>query len=156
MNCNVHSNITAVSQCHDCAKGLCVECTNKYSEPICESCFSLRKKRNKRNALVEIGITFLIGLPVGFLLGALMFNSGNTDKCLWTNPYFMMYMGIGLVPGWKTLNRITPQIFLFLPILGWVLYFLLKGVLSLFVGLVAFPVRMVKNILLIIQTQEND
>lgn len=60
-----------------------------------------------------------------------------------------MYMGLGLVAGWKTLTRVTPQVFLFLPILGWVLYFLIKAVLSMFVGLVAFPVRMIKNMALL-------
>ena len=147
MNCNKHPNDIAVSQCRDCGKGLCFECTDKFSFPVCQGCFSIRKKTDRRNALVEIGFTFLIGLPIGFLLGALTFDAGNVDKSLWTSPYFMMYMSIGLVPGWKTLNRVTPQVFLFLPIIGWVLYFLLKGVLSLFVGLVALPVRMVKNIM---------
>ena len=37
-------------------------------------------------------------------------------------------MGLGLVAGWKTLTRITPQVFLFLPILGWVFYFLVKAI----------------------------
>ena len=41
--------------------------------------------------------------------------------------------------GWKALNRITPNIFLILPLGGWVIYFLIKGVLAFFIGYVIAP-----------------
>lgn len=59
---------------------------------------------------------------------------------------FPLYVFAGIVPGWKTLTYLTPRVFLILPILGWLLYFALKLVLSFFVGLVMLPVRTVRNI----------
>lgn len=53
------------------------------------------------------------------------------------------YATSGITAGWKTLTKITPQVFLFLPLLGWALYFLVKFVLAFFVGLVMLPVRTV-------------
>lgn len=41
--------------------------------------------------------------------------------------------------GWRTLSFITPRIFLIMPLAGWVVYFLIKGVLSFFLGFIVAP-----------------
>lgn len=41
--------------------------------------------------------------------------------------------------GWKALNFITPNIFLIMPIGGWVIYYVIKGVLSFFIGFFVAP-----------------
>ena len=41
--------------------------------------------------------------------------------------------------GWKALNFITPNIFLIMPLAGWLLYFLIKGIVSFFVGFFVAP-----------------
>lgn len=41
--------------------------------------------------------------------------------------------------GWRALDKITPNIFLILPIIGWLIYFGIKFVLAMLVGWVAFP-----------------
>lgn len=48
--------------------------------------------------------------------------------------------------GWRALNRITPQIFLWMNLSGWVLYFLIKGLLSIFVGAFVAPFQIAKLI----------
>lgn len=48
--------------------------------------------------------------------------------------------------GWKALNRITPDIFLFMSIGGWAIYFLIKGLLSIFVGAFVAPFQIGKMI----------
>lgn len=50
----------------------------------------------------------------------------------------------GIPAGWRTLTKITPSVFVFLPVAGWALYFLIKGGLSLFIGWAALPFRTVK------------
>jgi len=94
-------------------------------------------------------LTLLIGLPVAIILDLLVNDTYKTPDSFWKSHFFLIYMGLGIVAGWKTLTRITPQIFLFLPVLGWVLYFLIKAVLSLFSGLIAFPVRTIRNLSLL-------
>ena len=49
--------------------------------------------------------------------------------------------------GWKALNKITPDIFLIMPIGGWLLYWLIKGILAMFVGLFVAPFQITKVIL---------
>lgn len=149
MNCINHPSESAVSQCQVCGKGLCVDCTNKFSKPICPDCFSVFRQKQKRAVVTEVLLTLLIGLPIGFILDLLVNDTYKTPDSFWESHFFLMYMGLGIVSGWKTLTRITPQIFLFLPVLGWVLYFLIKAVLSLFSGLIAFPVRTIRNLSLL-------
>lgn len=146
MNCINHPSESAVSQCQICGKGLCVECTNKFSKPICPDCFSVSRQKQKRAVVNEILLTLLIGLPVGIIVDLLVNDTYRTPNSFWESRFFLIYMGLGLVSGWKTLTRVTPQGFLFLPMLGWALYFLIKTILSLFVGLVAFPVRTIRNL----------
>ena len=146
MNCINHPFESAVSHCQICGKGLCVECTNKFSKPICPDCFSVSRQKQKRAVVTEIILTLLIGLPVAIILDLLFNDTYKTPDSFWKSHFFLIYMGLGIVAGWKTLTRITPQIFLFLPVLGWLLYFVIKAVLSLFTGLIAFPIRTIRNL----------
>lgn len=44
------------------------------------------------------------------------------------------YMGFSLVAGWKLMDSFTSKFFLFLPIIGWVIYMFIKFALALMVG----------------------
>lgn len=48
--------------------------------------------------------------------------------------------------GWKALNKITPDIFLFMSIGGWAIYFLIKGLLSIMIGAFIAPFQIGKMI----------
>ena len=48
--------------------------------------------------------------------------------------------------GWKALNKITPQMFLFLPIGGWIIYFLIKALLSCLIGGIIAPFQIGKMV----------
>lgn len=43
--------------------------------------------------------------------------------------------------GWKALNRITPQIFLWMSFMGWVIYFVVKFMLSVVIGVFVAPFK---------------
>lgn len=48
--------------------------------------------------------------------------------------------------GWKALARITPNVFLIMPIGGWIIYYLVKGVLAFFIGFFVAPYQIAKMI----------
>ena len=48
--------------------------------------------------------------------------------------------------GWKALDKITPNIFLFMSIGGWAVYFLTKALLSIFIGVFVAPFQVSKMI----------
>lgn len=41
--------------------------------------------------------------------------------------------------GWKTLNRITPDMFLWMSFTGWIIYFCVKGIISIIIGVFVAP-----------------
>ena len=55
--------------------------------------------------------------------------------------------------GWKTLNRITPDIFLIMPIGGWIVYLLIKAFLSIMVGVFVAPFVIAKAIANVVQEE---
>lgn len=48
--------------------------------------------------------------------------------------------------GWKALSRITANLFLWMSWVGWLVYFILKGFLSVMIGLVVAPFQIAKMI----------
>lgn len=50
----------------------------------------------------------------------------------------------GIPYGWALLNKLTSRFFIGLPIIGWLIYFLVKLVLSYFVGLIALPIKLIQ------------
>lgn len=57
-----------------------------------------------------------------------------------------IYVAVFTFFGWKALNRITPDIFLFMPLVGWVIYFVAKFILSIVVGMFVAPFQIAKKI----------
>lgn len=49
MKCYRHYEMDAVSQCLDCGKALCPECTNKWTIPICDACNLKRANNDSKN-----------------------------------------------------------------------------------------------------------
>jgi hypothetical protein len=155
MNCYEHPIQPAVAQCPDCGKGLCTECATKYSLPICNTCNKKRINAERSGIIKELLLTY----GMGILLGVLFVNFANGERYLPLTTAIMLYVIFsyifsGIVPGWKTLTRITPAIFLFLPIIGWVLYFIIKLALSLCLGLVMLPIRTFRNIYRLVALQK--
>lgn len=53
--------------------------------------------------------------------------------------------------GWQALKKITPDIFLIMPIGGWLIYFVIKGILALIIGIFVAPYVISKRITATIQ-----
>ena len=136
MNCYYHPHKSAVATCSDCGKGLCQECADKWNPILCDDCagnqLSIRQSTLKRTVI--IGVVLFIA---GFL--AYYWIEGNVLKALLGG-----YLIAGVPNGWAALSKIQPRIFLFLPIIGWVIYFIVKFVLACFVGLGVFPINIIR------------
>lgn len=46
--------------------------------------------------------------------------------------------------GWRALSRITPNIFLIMPVVGWLIYYGIKGVLAIMIGCFIAPFQIGK------------
>lgn len=141
MNCYNHPHNPAVASCPDCHKGLCIDCSQKYSIPICSPCNQHRISQDKQYIIKDFIIIFLGGAVMTLIMN----NTGTKNFPLSTN-ILMFYTYSGLIAGWRFLNRITPEYFLFLPIIGWLIYFMVKFMISGFVGIFILPYRVFMNI----------
>jgi hypothetical protein len=148
MNCYNHITQSAVAQCSDCGKGLCPECASCYSIPICNMCNKKRISGERSRIITEMLLTFGLGLLLTVLF--LYFEHGqhpnNPIRLYVVLGVMFFYIFSGIIPGWKTLIRITPNVFLFLPLIGWLMFFIVKFILAIAVGLIMLPIRTVRNI----------
>ena len=143
MNCYYHNHKDAVGTCQDCGKGLCRECMDTFTIPVCESCNSIRWANMRQTAMFELRMMLLFAIcGTAFCL----YNGGNVAS--W-GVIFLPLAWAGIYAGWKCLDCITSKVFLFLPIGGWVLYFFIKLLASVLISYPAVAYRLFKNIRII-------
>lgn len=142
MKCFKHYERDASSQCLDCGKALCPECTNKYNYPLCDTCFINRINHEKLSIIKMIGLTIIIfiGALSYYLLNPMGFD--NSTVLSLVNIY--QYSSVPI--GWITLNKLQPKFFIWMPLLGWLIYFIIKVCLSALVGFFVLPYKLYKFI----------
>ena len=144
MKCYNHINSDAVATCTDCSKGLCKSCADKFATPICDTCGLQRVNNDKRRLYNEF--IWMLGVVVVSVF--LIFNFPEfwqiTEPQLLETVAFL-YGGVSIVGGWYTLSKFTSKYFLFLPIIGWIIYFILKLYFSALIGPFVTPFRLYRN-----------
>ena len=138
LNCYNHNGTEAVSQCVDCGKGLCLDCTRKYSVSLCNQCALVRLDA-ERNLLIKNFIIMIILFFVGLVWGLVSH----------VNFFLSLLLGYYLAGtpwGWGILTRITPRVFLFLPLIGWLVYFVAKFMIALVIGAYILPFKIYRAI----------
>lgn len=139
MKCINHPDRDAVANCKTCGKGLCQECASKITPiPQCIPCF--RNDLNlEKNEIIK---SLVLSTIVGIIVSALSFSTpSDQDMHIIIS---LAFLGVGF--GWSALNKITPQVFLFLPFFGWFIYFIIKFVLSMVIGIFVCPYRLYTGI----------
>lgn len=146
MKCYYHETRDAVAQCNRCGKLICKECAEKRDPPICPDCAKTEEAKNKRSMKITVMLSAALGLE-GLAVGVFpilsLFTQGNFSlggflmNLLLTA--LIAFVMAGIPFGWRYLNKITSKMFLFLPVIGWVIYLYLKLILSVFAGIYALP-----------------
>lgn len=130
MKCHKHYDMDAVSQCLDCGKALCPQCSEKFTIPICDNC-NLERIKNDRSVLVKNTVIMIVLFIFGFIT-----SDSNFFMAILSGYFFA-----GIPWGWSALNKITPNIFLFMPVIGWIIYFGIKLAVSLMIGMFVTPFK---------------
>lgn len=131
MKCYKHYDREAVATCVDCGKALCPECTNIFTVPLCNQCAISLNEANKR-ILIRNSIIMVILFVIGF-------SCDSTISLL--NRLLTGYLFAGIPWGWSALNRITPNIFLFMSWIGWIIYFIIKLTIAMIIGMFVTPFK---------------
>ena len=142
MNCYYHPYRRAVAQCPDCGKGLCKECASKYQKPICPECNNKRGREGLKTyitPLIVCALLFGLGCIVGAKMGEL--------------PVMMGYIFTCIFGGWNIVGLLFSNIFVTLNIQSIILYYGLRVLLSVIVGVFATPIYLIYCIYKIIENR---
>jgi len=129
MHCYYHENEEAVATCSRCGKSLCRRCAENFKPITCVDCVREAVEYTKQEMTKSIVLSVLL-MIVGIII---------------TRDFFGFLLA-GIPSGWRALNKITPSIFLVLPIGGWVIYFFVKLFIAYCIGLVALPIKLYQDI----------
>ena len=129
MNCYFHPNEPAVTQCAECGRGLCRDCASAPGGNLCRNCIEKAKSEKRALLIRSIAIFAIVFVLCLSAPGA---------------PFFVALLVAGTPCGWRALSGIQPRMFLFLPIIGWLIYFGIKLFLSYWIGYIAMPMQIVK------------
>jgi hypothetical protein len=113
--------------------------------PICNECNSRRSQTEKQAIIrqyIPSAVCFILGIFVTIPFLAPDAGIGGIAMAV-----ICGYLMAGVFWGWKVISFIQPKMFLFLPIVGWLIYFLIKFLLSYFVGIVAMPIGIARIIM---------
>lgn len=139
MKCYKHNDTDIVVQCHNCGKGLCSSCSNRFEFILCESCLIANNEEvvsSAKKSLKSACRLFVVGFVLSF----------GTLEISWFFPVFWGYVFAGVPLGWKTIDKKTPNFILIMPIIGWLIFFLYKFVFSAIIGIFRTPFH-IKRIL---------
>ena len=146
MKCYYHNDRDGVGQCNECGKVLCKECMDIYTPPLCTECAGTRNNTNKVNAIGQIILTI-----IAMAFGAYMyFVIGGSPLII----YIIMWGGVPF--GWSALNKITPRVFLILPGIGWIIYFVVKLMIAMYIGWILLLIKIIKNIYTLVKSKKMD
>lgn len=129
MNCYFHPNEPAVTQCAECGRGLCRDCASAPGGNLCRNCIEKAKSEKRALLIRSIAIFAIVFVLCLSAPGA---------------PFFVALLVAGTPCGWRALSGIQPRMFLFLPIIGWLIYLGIKLFLSSWIGYIAMPMQIVK------------
>ena len=155
MKCFYHEDRDAVATCKNCGKFLCKTCAEAHTPCLCEDCFDLlRREKVQRvrtqeqqrrqkyvDALVNTRSEFFRTCVIGVVLSGLLtilVTSGGGLELTQLLTFGLLFFFIPF--GWKLLTYF--QSFFPVAIFGtlgfWAIWILVKGLISIFVGIPAF------------------
>lgn len=127
----------SVNCCSRCGRRLTIEEDGAFNPPTCMSCAQEHVRTVKSEMIKNIAISIVL-----MIVGIVVIK----------NPAGILLAGIPY--GWSFLNKITPAMFVWMPLIGWVIYFVVKLLVAYFVGLIALPIKLFQWISEIVKVKQ--
>lgn len=140
MNCITHQGREAARFCSKCGNPICGDCANEFGG-YCIHCAKIACKETKKKAITTFGLSaiFAILFFTVIIIEIIYSSKSNVMENILMLVLSIVF-GAGIPFGWSALNRLTSNLFLFLPLVGWLIYFVIKFILAYFIGwAVAIP-----------------
>lgn len=141
MKCYNHTDQDIVAQCQVCSRGLCSDCSEIFQSPLCQNC-ATEQTRLYRNSLLK---QLLIFGGIFFLVFSSMASDHKSHQPL-IFCFLVAYAAASVPWGWSATSRITPDVFLIMPVAGWMIYFGFKYMISGIVGFFIAPFKLYRAV----------
>ncbi len=105
-------------------------------------------KAEIRKDLIISALCFIAGIIVGLVDGAI---TGHSVADYVISILVSGAIGGGIRYAWRFLSFITPNIFIIMPIIGWVIYFFIKLMVSFFIAPFLFVIKTIMNIVALLK-----
>lgn len=115
--------------CSKCGRPLCHQCANQFTPPICANCASTVADEMKTELKKKIGVSVIL-----MIIGV----------AITQNPMGFVLAGVPF--GWSILTGITPSMFVWMPLMGWVIYFIVKFLIAYIIGIFVLPYKIYKYV----------
>lgn len=145
MKCFQHADADAAALCPRCQKGLCHACASQFAPMSCAACFA---GHNRRVVVHHVGRLFL---TAAVFAGATAFfaSQAHPDRAF---PAIMGAAFVSMLWGWITITEHSSRVWTIVASPGlWLLFAMIKLLLSGFVGLVAAPFGIMNGIVQIVR-----
>ena len=151
MKCFYHEDKDAVATCQNCGKGLCRECTTKYTPCMCDNCIKLLEEnkkietiRKKQEALIDTKSEMISAIFKGVItviISIILFNLMETQKFeTWELLFFFFPFGWALL---TYIEQYIPTIFVCSGIL-YIVIITFKIIFAVFLGIPCFIYQVIK------------
>ena len=162
MKCFNHPDREAVATCQSCGKGLCRECASKHRPCLCDECYQdnvndaaamkrLRKKAALADTNREMLTTSLIGLVCAVAFTLFMAKTLGGYDTFGAGDYFGMGLFFFCIPfGWNGISYLESLLpskdgsILIIPLYILIFWYLIKGFISLVIGIPLFIFQLIK------------
>ena len=142
MKCAEHNNTDAVATCR-CGRGLCSECANRFTDPMCESCVLEDAKSISHELYRGLLITVVVFAAVAWW--ATQLHSSTGEHLPMANALLMGVLLAFTYWGWRFLTDHLPSLTAGTGIV-WVMYLLFKFIAAYCIGLIVGPYQIGKMI----------
>jgi hypothetical protein len=116
--------------------------SEKDQVDISDEKFDVKKVSPFLQFLASVGGRVVITIVLAAIIYGLIGLLAGTE-----NTIIMVILCIGCgYFGWQSLNKITPNLFLWMPLGAWAIYYIVKGLLSVCVGTIVAPLWLGKRI----------
>lgn len=98
---------------------------------------------SKKGFVVLVVVLYVVSLVAMLIIGGCVdpVNTGTVGSVI-----SMIVVVIWGIFGWRALSMIQPNIFLIMPIAGWIFYVVIKAILGIIVGIFVTPYQIAKLI----------
>jgi hypothetical protein len=139
MKCFFHNGRDATATCPMCGRALCVSCTARFSRILCEPCLLRSNEDLARGHRKRLLVTVVLGVA-----GVVLFSGPMRRMPAGVAPQTVAILLASLVLpmaywGWLALTRHLPRVLLIMPIPFWLVFGVVRVLLSVVVGLFAAP-----------------